>query len=423
MKLIKKIAFLLTAVVITAVSPLTAFAEEQPEQPSETQAPRVEDLYKFTINPAGNAEILEFKQKDTYQGEVIIPEQLDGYNVGYIDNTAFMNAKEITSVTIPSNVCDIGSSVFFGCEKLESIHVKEGNPYLTEVDGVLFGDEGKYLITYPANKAGESYTIPENVDEIAPSAFSYAKNLKDITVPTKIQYIGNYAFAYSSLEKINISSAIIGEHAFAYCANLQDVTLNHGVEEISGGAFGACTALSEIHLPDSLTYVGQLAFCGTAMTSVTIPATVKEIGYSAFGYDENQNQISGFTVYGETGSMAEDYASASDPEYDYENHFNFVAVTSAEEVPEETKEKSAEQEFVTETNEQGEIITELMTEFVPEELTDKGLQDAVGSELKNNQFLQIALATVGGIAVILALTLVILIAKKPKSQKKQDDES
>ena len=419
----KKLVLLLAAVLMTAAIPLPAFAEEpQPEQPSETQAPRVEDLYTYTVNTAGNAEIQEFKAKDTYEGEVIIPEHLDGYPVGYIENMAFANAKKITSVTIPANVFDMGNAVFFGCESLQTIHVAEGNPYLKEIDsGVLVADEGKYLVAYPAAKAGDTYTIPDTVDEISPSCFSYAKNLKNITIPPKVQYIDSYAFAYSSLEQVNISSQSIDEHAFAYCSNLHDVTLNNGIEQINGGAFGACTSLTEIHFPDSLRYIGQLAFCGTGMTSVTIPATVTEIDYCAFGYDENQHTVSGFTIYGETGSAAEEYASASDPEYDYENHFNFVAVTPTEEQTEAPHETETQQ-FITETNADGEIITELVTDFTPEEMTDADWKTPVSAELQNN-FVKILLATVGGIAVVLALTFIILSAKKPKKKKQQDDET
>lgn len=416
----KKLIFIVAAALMTAAIPLPAFAES-PEQPSETQAPRVEDLYNFTINNAGNAEIKDFKAKDTYEGEVIIPEHLDGYPVGYIDNAAFMNAKKITSVTLPANVSDVGNAIFFGCESLQTIHVAEGNPYLKEIDnGVLVADEGKYLVAYPAARAGENYTIPDTVDEIAPSCFSYAKNLKEITIPAKVQYIDSYAFAYSALEKVNISSQSIDEHAFAYCSNLHDVTFNNGIERIEGGAFGACTALTEIHLPDSLRYVGQLAFCGTGMTSVTIPAGVTEIAYSAFGYDIDQHPVGGFTIYGETGTAAENYASASDPEYGYENHFTFIAVTPTEEQPETVKESKTEQEFITETNADGEIITELMT--AQEDGTEADWKAPVGAELQNN-FLKILLATVGGIAVVLAFTLIILAAKKPKKQKQQDDET
>ena len=47
----------------------------------------------------------------------------------------------------------------------------------------------------------------------------------------------------------------IDDYAFAYCENLHEVILNHGLESIYNAAFSVCPALTEIHLPDTLTYV------------------------------------------------------------------------------------------------------------------------------------------------------------------------
>ncbi|MBR4318599.1 MAG: hypothetical protein IKP69_00940, partial [Oscillospiraceae bacterium] len=88
------------------------------------------------------------------------------------------------------------------------------------------------------------------------------------------------------------------------------------------------------------------------------------------------------------------------------------------EAPHETE----TQQFITETNADGEIITELVTDFTPEEMTDADWKTPVSAELQNN-FVKILLATVGGIAVVLALTFIILSAKKPKKKKQQDDET
>ena len=59
-------------------------------------------------------------------------------------------------------------------------------------------------------------------------------------------------------------------------------------------------------------------------------------------------------------------------------------------------------------------------------MTEAGLTGILGAELKNNNFLQIMLATLGGIAVVLALTLAILSSKKTKKNNTshdKDDES
>ena len=422
----RKLIFLLTAVMMTAVMPLSVSAEEAPaaeqtaeENPEAQAETHPEDMFTYTLNVAGRAQITDFTVSDTYTGEVVIPSMLDGYEVGYIDNAAFMNAKGVTSITIPATVTDMGNSVFFGCESLEKFIVEEGNPYFSVVDdGVLLADNQQFLIAYPAAKAGENYTIPETVDEIAPGCFGFAQNLKEIVIPSKVQYIDKWAFGYSKLEKVNISSMQIDDYAFAYCENLHEVILNPGVETIYDASFSVCPSLTEINLPDTLEYVGQCAFCGTGLTSITIPASVNEIDYCAFGYDSDLKAVGGFVIYGESGSEAEYYATAVDLDNDYENNFTFVT-TNPTEAPE--KDSSPETVIMTETNEAGEIITEQVT-IPPEATTEAGTKEIIGAELKNNQFLQIALATLGGIAVVLALTLVILAFRKPKNQNQDDDK-
>ncbi|MBE6875215.1 MAG: hypothetical protein E7496_00550 [Ruminococcus sp.] len=422
----RKLIFLLTAVMMTAVMPLSVSAEEAPaaeqtaeENPEAQAETHPEDMFTYTLNVAGRAQITDFTVSDTYTGEVVIPSMLDGYEVGYIDNAAFMNAKGVTSITIPATVTDMGNSVFFGCESLEKFIVEEGNPYFSVVDdGVLLADNNQFLVAYPASRAGESYTIPETVDEIAPGCFGFAQNLKEIVIPSKVQYIDKWAFGYSKLEKVNISSMQIDDYAFAYCENLHEVILNPGVETIYDASFSVCPSLTEINLPDTLEYVGQCAFCGTGLTSITIPASVNEIDYCAFGYDSDLKAVGGFVIYGESGSEAEYYATAVDLDNDYENNFTFVT-TNPTEAPE--KDSSPETVIMTETNEAGEIITEQVT-IPPEATTEAGTKEIIGAELKNNQFLQIALATLGGIAVVLALTLVILAFRKPKNQNQDDDK-
>ena len=152
--------------------------------------------------------------------------------------------------------------------------------------------------------------------------------------------------------------------------------------------------------------------------SFTIPASVSEIDYCAFGYDSDLKAVSGFVIYGESGSEAEYYATAVDLDNDYENNFTFVSTTPTE-APQE--DSSPETMIITETNEAGEIITEPVAVPV-QDTTEAGTKEIIGAELKNNQFLQIVLATVGGIAVVLALTLAILASRKPKNQNQDDDK-
>ena len=55
------------------------------------------------------------------------------------------------------------------------------------------------------------------------------------------------------------------------------------VTSIDYGAFGGCTGLTSVIMPNTVDFIGYQAFYGcTGLTSVTIPNTVTEIGSSAF---------------------------------------------------------------------------------------------------------------------------------------------
>ena len=399
---------------------------ENPGETSATEAPKPEELYRFEINTAGRAEIYDFIPSETYKGAVEIPSQLDGCDVGYIGNAAFMNAAGITEVTLPATVTDIGNSVFLGCTSLEKINVQSGSAYLSSVDGVLYADEGKFLVAYPAAKAGDTYQIPEIVDEIAPGCFGFSQNLKQMTIPAHVNYIDSWCFAYSKIEKISIASANIDEYAFAYCDKLNGLELQSGVESISDAVFSNCPALEHVELPDTLKTIGQYTFCATGMKEVTIPANVNDISYGAFGYYETENgdlyPISDFVISGYPGTAGQTYCTEEDPDNNYKNDFVFIDIstlTGTEENPEDAGnlENSGDPEQADEDGADAAAPGDN-----PEEIPEENLEDIIGVQVKGNQFLRILLATVGGIAVILAIALVIIILKKPKNFKNHDED-
>jgi hypothetical protein len=404
------------AVLLAATLPLYAAAEdEETTTEAEEALTSADGLYSYGLDEDGNAEIYDFIPSDTYEGELVIPSEIDGYTVDYIGNAAYMNAKGITHITIPASITDLGSSVFFGCTSLEAFTVEEGNTYLSTVDdGVLIADEGGFLLSYPAARTDTTYTVPDSVDEIAPGCFSFSSNLEEVIIPDSVYYIDTWSFAYSGITKVTLPSSLVqvDDYAFAYCSSLHEVDLG-GVQSIYNAAFAFCTALLEITIPDTVTYIGQYAFCGTSLQSVTIPSTVTEIDYCAFGYDASMNAIEGFTIYGETGSAAQDYCSAEDEDNEYANDFTFVAVSTDDG-------DSAEED--------GTDFSDASNEQLQEDAADDDnaakASEAIGTGLKGNTFLQILLGAAGGVAVILAAVLAVLLVKKPKAraETKAEDE-
>ncbi len=434
----KKLALLLFLPFLLTMLPISVYADEGGSTSSAG--------YNYGLDEEGNAELYDFLLKDSFHGEVRIPTEIDGHPVDYVGNACYMNAKGITSVVIPASITDMGDSVFFGCTSLDHFTVEGGNPYYSVNNGVLMADNNTFLVAYPAAKSLDAYMIPNGVNEIAPGAFGFAQHLKEVVVSEGVEFIDNWSFAYSAIEKISIAGTVyqIDDYAFAYCDNLHDVILKSGIEKIYHAAFAYDKSLTQITLPNTLTLIGQYAFCGTGLSCVTIPRSLEEISYCAFGYDSNLNPISEFTIYGEPYTMAQQYATAVDEENNYQNQFTFIAVKDASipyelgggqlyeaetappetAVSVETKEKTAvnqEGEVIITTDEEGNTIEVIQTE----DPTGKAsIFEEISAGLFGNKKMQMILGIGGGVAVILAIILIIAFAKKPKnSKKKENDEN
>ena len=207
-------------------------------------------------------------------------------SVKRIGDYAFEKFRNITSFTIGKNVEKIGNGIFAECTNLETITVENENTNFEIVDGVLFNKDKTRLITYPANKDGDSYTIPNTVTEIAPNAFQGCAKLKTITLNSNISKIPAHAFeGCSSLTTINNLNNVsqIEMNAFKGCESLQTISIPTSVTEIKEGTFENCTSLESVNFHENVTNIEKNAFKGcTSLQTISIPAAVGSIGEDAF---------------------------------------------------------------------------------------------------------------------------------------------
>lgn len=91
-----------------------------------------------------------------------------------------------------------------------------------------------------------------------------------------------------TLQKIDISNATLEEGklkwgGFSRCVALTSVSLPNWITEIGESAFNNCVSLQSITIPKSVTIIGELAFwyC-TGLTSIIIPDSVTELQFRAF---------------------------------------------------------------------------------------------------------------------------------------------
>ena len=120
--------------------------------------------------------------------------------------------------------------------------------------------------------------------------FKYKTNITsfdELQYFTGLTSIGDGAFGNcSGLTSVTIPNSVtsIGYGAFSGCSGLTSVTIPNSVTSIGNDAFDECSSLTSITIPNSVTSIGNYAFCGCyGLTSVTIGNSVTSIGIYAFG--------------------------------------------------------------------------------------------------------------------------------------------
>ncbi len=191
-----------------------------------------------------------------------------------IGNYAFYNIKGITSITIPLNLKNVGSSAFKECTGLRTL---VWNAIRMDNESNLGYLNASYI---------QNVEFGNQVERIPNSLCSGMNLLMQITIPQSVKEIGDNAFrGCVSLTEIIIPNGVesLGHNAFYECRNLSQVVFNEGLQYISNSVFQNCSSLTNVVLPTTLEALGSSAFEGCSnLTTVQLPASMSSIGSRAF---------------------------------------------------------------------------------------------------------------------------------------------
>ena len=103
------------------------------------------------------------------------------------------------------------------------------------------------------------------------------------------------AFDSKSLKKVDMSKLTelrkFDHNCFRNCKDLTEVILPEGLTNLGVSTFDGCSSLAEITLPSTLKTIGSYDFKGTAIKELTIPSSVTYVGREIFGFWDNLQRV------------------------------------------------------------------------------------------------------------------------------------
>lgn len=154
----------------------------------------------------------------------------------YVDNWVVgVEDKEITSANIINDAVGIAGGSFALCRNLTDITIPEG---VKDIGSGAFVE---------CNLV--SVKIPNGLTIIKKSVFANCSNLVSVNIPESVTRIEDYAFVGCKFTNIIIPDGVtyIGYNAFGYCQELQEITIPQNVIFVGWNAFTNCDNLHVVY--------------------------------------------------------------------------------------------------------------------------------------------------------------------------------
>ena len=246
----------------------------------------------------------------TVNGETVTLEQGENITLDYpneITRVIARNNTALTAITIPNTVVSINDNAFTGCTELTDFRY---NGTVEEWGAITLGtDWNKDAAFTVVHCTDGDVTLEEPIQPIQPNNFVYSTNAAGSTIKvngetvtleqgenivldypneiTSVKATDNTALTYIQIPNTvtEIESGTYDEAAFGRCTSLISVTLPDSLTSIGNYGFIGCNKLASINIPDGVTMIGNNSFASCkSLGSITLPDSLTSIGNGAFNY-------------------------------------------------------------------------------------------------------------------------------------------
>ncbi len=170
---------------------------------------------------------------------------------GYTEPEAGQETGEEQDITAETENGKVPEWMYYRNQSVGAVTIPEGT---TEIGRFAF-----------SRSSLRTVTIPEGVTVIDYAAFYHCDNLDNVILPDTVNTVGAKAFTHTGwmddFEENSMDDFLIsGDILVAYKGNLPEVVIPDGVRVIAEEAFRNHTELKKVHLPASVTDIGNDAF-------------------------------------------------------------------------------------------------------------------------------------------------------------------
>lgn len=170
---------------------------------------------------------------------------------GYTEPEAGQETGEEQDITAETENGKVPEWMYYRNQSVSAVTIPEGT---TEIGRFAF-----------SRSSLRTVTIPEGVTTIDYAAFYHCDNLDNVILPDTVNTVGAKAFTHTGwmddFEENSMDDFLIsGDILVAYKGNLPEVVIPDGVRVIAEEAFRNHTELKKVHLPASVTDIGNDAF-------------------------------------------------------------------------------------------------------------------------------------------------------------------
>ncbi|MDD6728303.1 MAG: leucine-rich repeat domain-containing protein [Eubacteriales bacterium] len=170
--------------------------------------------------------------------------------------------------------------------------------------------------------SAKDVVVPETINGAKVKEIYGTSNasITSVTVPGTVKTVEGFS-DLKSLKAVNLNSGTKVIGSFENDSALTSITIPETVKEIPYDAFKNCTSLSSVTLKEGTQSIGSYAFYNTAVKGIVVPASVVKIGVYALGYYQGLNlntvdpydttavAVSNFAIGGRSSEEAARYAA------------------------------------------------------------------------------------------------------------------